>query len=161
MLTAVVWGVSTPRPFASTLAALVPAAVDGALREVVVAGLPNDPDCRSIADHAGCRVAATDGVPAEASARLRGSWILLLRSGDRLPEDWLDGVDRHLARSDRPARLTVQRHDWPRWRRLVGWRAFACLVPRDELGRNEAATWTALASAPRGPVLRTGRPRRD
>ncbi|MBB3949630.1 hypothetical protein [Aureimonas jatrophae] len=160
MLTAIVWGVSSPRPFAATLADLVPAAVDGALRDVVVVGLRDEGTCRAIADQAGCRLLA-DSAPAVHSSSLKGRWILLLQSGDRLPVDWLSAIDRHMSDQDGAARLVVERSHWPAWKRLIGRHPVAPLIARNEIARSQARSWLELASASHGPRLRAGRPHRD
>ncbi len=93
MLTVLIHGADDAAALAQTLAPLVAGAVEGILRDVVVLDARGD-DVRRVADHAGCRVDGVAEVLAGAGM-LKGDWILLLRAGDRLPDNWIDRVLRH------------------------------------------------------------------
>ena len=73
-----------PDAVVRTLSALVPAAIEGLIRDVVLAAPSGNADLRKIADHAGCELAEADH-PRDAIAaglkRARGESLLVLRAG--------------------------------------------------------------------------------
>ena len=73
-----------PEAVVASLAALVPAVIDGLVHEASLAVTAGDPTMREIADHAGCQlveaVAAAE-VLAAALAAARGPRVLVLRAG--------------------------------------------------------------------------------
>lgn len=153
MLTVLIHHADDPAAFAQTLTPLVSGAVEGILRDVVVLDA-QDESVRRVADHAGCRLAAMADVLA-APDRLKGEWILIVRSGDRLPDNWIDRVARHAG--GRPgaaaARLPVPQAGV--FDRLFGRSRGAVLVSR--------AALAAAAPASGGRIdrlLRALRPRR-
>lgn len=91
---------------ARTLASLVEAAVEGAVREVIVIDADGAPGVAHVADHAGCRMAATQPAAIEAA---RGDWLLMLEPGARLLQGWSESVLAHAAEAERPARLSRDR----------------------------------------------------
>ncbi|KQT88027.1 hypothetical protein [Aurantimonas sp. Leaf443] len=113
---------------ALSLAALVPGAVDGLVREVVLFDRGMEAGARRVADHAGCRVA--DGAAFRASIEgSRGEWLLFLEPGARLKTGWIEAVVEHvervgLGRGRVPAaRFSPARGDRPGFlKRLVGGR---------------------------------------
>jgi hypothetical protein len=71
-----------------TLSSLVPAAIEGLVRDVTLATVAGDPQAARVADHAGCGLveAASPGlVIAGALAATRGDLVFVLRAG-RAPE---------------------------------------------------------------------------
>ena len=76
------------------LTVLVPAAVDGLVREVLAADEGSTDPTLLICDDAGVEV-VTDGI-ASAMKRARQDWILLLPADIRLPGDWAERVARGL-----------------------------------------------------------------
>lgn len=88
---------------ARTLASLVPAAVEGAVREVIVIDPEHAPGVGLVADHAGCRTAETLLAAIEAA---KSEWLLLLEPGARLLDGWSESVLAHAAGAGRPARLS-------------------------------------------------------
>ncbi len=96
---------------AAQMAMLVPAAVDGLVKEVVlVAG--DEAGVEALAEDSGARlVTARGGVAirlAAGAAVARGDWILTLRSAPALREGWREPVEKHLAGgAGAPAVLTV------------------------------------------------------
>jgi hypothetical protein len=88
---------------APTFASLAPAAVDGLVREVIVADAAASSEVAAFAEEAGARlVAAGSQSFAQACAGARHTWLLLLRSGTRLETGWGQAAWRHL--SDHPDR---------------------------------------------------------
>ncbi|WP_246191263.1 glycosyl transferase family 2 [Aureimonas leprariae] len=80
----------------ATLATLVPGAVEGLVREVLVVDRGTDAATRKVADHAGCRVVA-ELEAAQAVANAKGDWVMLIEPGARLSAGWIEAVAEHLA----------------------------------------------------------------
>jgi glycosyltransferase involved in cell wall biosynthesis len=82
------------RALVPTLAALVPGATAGIVREVIVADGGSRDDTQQVADIAGCEfVASTEppGARLAAAARLaRGDWLMFLRPGAVPASTWID-----------------------------------------------------------------------
>lgn len=85
---------------AAQLAMLVPAAVDGLVKEVVLVG-DGHPGVEALAEDSGARLVTASG---EVATRLtagvavaRGDWILTLRADPVLREGWREPVEKHLA----------------------------------------------------------------
>ncbi len=75
---------ASPEAMARTLASLVPAAVEGLIRDVTLAALTGADQARTIADHAGCSLAeaaAPEGVLAAGLAGVRNELVFILRAG--------------------------------------------------------------------------------
>lgn len=96
---------------AAQMAMLVPAAVDGLVKEVILVA-EGEPGVEALAEDSGARlVKAVGGVAtrlAAGAAAARGDWILTLRSAPALREGWREPVEKHLAGgAGAPAVLTV------------------------------------------------------
>lgn len=93
-----------------TLAGLVGAAVDGMVREVIVADGGSTDATLEIADDAGARILRTtpDRRLAEGCAVARSDWLLILPPGRRPAEGWEAVAAAHLAK--RPARAACFRN---------------------------------------------------
>lgn len=85
---------------AAQMAMLVPAAVDGLVKEVILAG-GDHPGLEALAEDSGARrVRASSGIGAcfsAGAAVAKGDWILTLRSEPVLREGWREPLERHLA----------------------------------------------------------------
>ena len=85
------------RALLPTLAALVPGAVAGIVREVIVADAGSGDATKQIADSAGCRVLILQGgrgARLRAAADLaRGPWFLFLQPGIVPAPGWIDEVE--------------------------------------------------------------------
>ncbi len=57
---------------------------------------PRPKTCGVVADHAGCRLAGAVEVLARPQA-LKGEWVLVVKGGERLPDNWIERVVRHAA----------------------------------------------------------------
>jgi hypothetical protein len=100
----------------TTLAALVPGAVAGVVREVIVADGGSMDETERVADVAGCRfIASPEPLGARlsaAAATARADWLLFLQPGSVLGSRWIDEVQRFMhktARDGSPARAAVFR----------------------------------------------------
>ena len=80
---------------ASTLATLVPGAVEGIVREVVLVDRGMGEDARKVADHAGCRIVASKDLR-EALKTAKGEWLMFLEPGARLMAGWIGAVIDHV-----------------------------------------------------------------
>ena len=101
MISVVIATHNDERTLGQSLAALVPAAVDGLVREVILADAGSTDDTLEIAEDAGARVVRTEGPEADRLARgceaARGDWLLLLQAGHVPPAGWAQAAVRHLA----------------------------------------------------------------
>ncbi|MEF2552394.1 glycosyl transferase family 2 [Aurantimonas sp. A2-1-M11] len=79
---------------AASLASLIPGAVEGLVREVVLVDRGMDENARKVADHAGCRIVAAGDFRTAIEAA-RGDWLLLLEPGARLLPGWMEAVVEH------------------------------------------------------------------
>ena len=104
---------SAPQPasleaVARSLSALVPAAIEGLVRDVTLASAGESEDLRKIADHAGCEIAmasAPAGVIAAGLAAARGDLLLILRAGYAPQAGFIEEVADHYQRATRPDAL--------------------------------------------------------
>jgi glycosyltransferase involved in cell wall biosynthesis len=78
------------------LSALVPAAVTGLVREVILADGGSADGTLTIAEDAGARVVAGDVAAAVATAK--GDWLLILLPTTRLEPGWEAETDHHIKR---------------------------------------------------------------
>ena len=96
MLTVIIPTRDSERPLVHTLAALVPGATAGLVREVIVADGGSRDDTEQVADIAGCVFLASGG-PLEnrlnaAARRARGEWLMFLRPGIVPGPMWIDDI---------------------------------------------------------------------
>lgn len=94
---------------ARTLASLVGGAVEGVVREVIVLDGGSTDQTLRVAEHAGCHV-VTQGFAA-AVGQAKGDWLLMLESGARPAEGWIEAVLDHISGLSTPARFTASRDD--------------------------------------------------
>jgi glycosyltransferase involved in cell wall biosynthesis len=92
------------RPLLPTLAALVPGAAAGTVREVIVADAGSHDATAEIADVAGCRLLVSDrprGARLKAAAATaRSGWLLFLMPGVIPDVTWVDETRRFAERTD-------------------------------------------------------------
>lgn len=109
MLTVVVCANDSAAELAGLLAALVPAAVDGLVREVIVTDPAPRAEIRAICEDAGAELAPSF---AEAAAQAHYEVVLVLPAGMRLRAGWEAAVGERLARGGGPASLAGERDGW-------------------------------------------------
>lgn len=100
MLSVIIPTLNSERVLALTLSVLIPGAVSGLVREVMVADGGSIDKTLEIADGAGCAVLAS-GAPLggrlhAAAAAARSSWLMFLRPGTVLEPSWLDEATRFI-----------------------------------------------------------------
>jgi hypothetical protein len=94
MLSVIIATHDSERPLVATLAALVPGATAGAVREVIVADGGSHDETEQVADIAGCRF-LTSGQPLGARLKTaaetaRGEWLMFLRPGTVPGLSWVE-----------------------------------------------------------------------
>jgi len=96
MFTVIIATHDSERPLVATLAALVPGATAGVIREVIVADARSTDETEQVADIAGCVFFSSDqplGAQLKAAAaKARGEWLVFLRPGAVPGADWIDDV---------------------------------------------------------------------
>jgi glycosyltransferase involved in cell wall biosynthesis len=104
MLSVIIATDESERALVSTLAALVPGATAGAIREVIVADKGSRDQTAEVADVAGCRILVS---PAPLAARLRaaaavarGAWLMFLRPGVAPDATWIAEVMRFVEQAE-------------------------------------------------------------
>jgi glycosyltransferase involved in cell wall biosynthesis len=104
MLSVVIATQDSERALVPTLSALVPGAVAGVVREVIVADAGSRDASTTIADGAGCRVlksTATRGARLKAAAHTaRAPWLLFLRPGIVPDATWIDETRRFIEETE-------------------------------------------------------------
>jgi len=95
---------------ARTLASLIPAAVEGVVRDVLVCDRGSSDQTHRVAEHAGCHFIAEGGVAAGIK-QAKGEWLLILEPGARLVEGWTEAVLDHVGKNMMPARFSRSRDD--------------------------------------------------
>jgi hypothetical protein len=104
MITALIHAEGLPEELAATLAALVPAVVEGLVGDAVIVAGQDDPELTAISELSGAKLVlvSPDIDPWRAGAALaRREWLLCLRSGDVPREGWMRAVDRFVATATR------------------------------------------------------------
>lgn len=103
---------------AKTLASLVPGAVEGLVREVIVCDHGSSDGTELVAEHTGCVFLATASYK-DALARARSDWVLILKPRARLVPGWIEAAREHVAVADRPATFSRSRQTelsfWSKW----------------------------------------------
>jgi cellulose synthase/poly-beta-1,6-N-acetylglucosamine synthase-like glycosyltransferase len=109
MLSVIIETQNDEDPLARTLASLVGAAVEGAVREVIVCDRGSSDSTARVADHAGCTLIA--GKIGQAIERAKSDWLLVIEPGARPLEGWAEHVAGHLAHQTIAARFSRSTED--------------------------------------------------
>jgi glycosyltransferase involved in cell wall biosynthesis len=109
MFSVIIPTADSERALVPTLAALVPGATAGIIREVIVTDAQSRDQTEEVADIAGCRFVLSAeplGVRLNATARAaRGDWLMFLRPGSVPGPTWIDetiAFADEISRRDRP-----------------------------------------------------------
>jgi len=109
MLSVIIPTEGVERTAVATLAALVPGAAAGVVREVLLVDCADDGIIERVADVAGCRFLAFKGTRAEALAagarHARAPWLMFLHAGAVLDNGWIEETSQFIGRvsaGDRP-----------------------------------------------------------
>jgi glycosyltransferase involved in cell wall biosynthesis len=106
MLSVIIPTHNSEEPLVRTLAALVPGATTGIVREVLVADGGSHDETEKVADVAGCEFLSMDSPPGRrlkaAAAKARSPWFLFLLPGTVLDAPWTGEVGRFI---QQPAHL--------------------------------------------------------
>jgi glycosyltransferase involved in cell wall biosynthesis len=104
MLSVVIATENAERTLVPTLAALVPGAMAGVVREVIVADGGSSDATTMIADAAGCRIDVTQAPLGkrlrQAAASARAGWLLFLRPGAVPDSTWTDEARRFIEQAE-------------------------------------------------------------
>jgi len=109
MLSVIIPTEGIEQPAVATLAALVPGAAAGVVREVLLVDRAGSAVIERVADVAGCRFLASDGTRAAALAagarQARSPWLMFLHAGAVLDGGWIEETTQFIqgvASSGRP-----------------------------------------------------------
>ena len=126
MISVVIPTHESERLLVPTLAALVPGAIAGVVREVIIADAGSQDGTAKVADVAGCRV---EVAPGPLGARLasaanvsRSAWLMFLRPGSVPDANWIDAIENFLRDCDlgESERAAVFRRRPARGRSTIG-----------------------------------------
>jgi glycosyltransferase involved in cell wall biosynthesis len=96
---------NSERVLVPTLAMLVPGAMSGVVREVIIADAGSTDETVEIADIAGCTVLSSSAPLAArlraAAAAARSPWLMFLRPGAVLDSTWIDETSTFIEESER------------------------------------------------------------
>lgn len=110
MLSVIIETKNCEEPLARTLASLVGAVVEGAVRDVIIVDLGSTDSTLKVAEHAGCAAAVS---LAAALSQAKCDWLLLIEPGARLSDGWTDSAVAHAARRAQPGHFTRTRASRP------------------------------------------------
>ena len=129
--------------FGAVLAALVGGAVEGLVKEVVVADAGSTDRTLELAEEAGCKVIAAEkgrgGQLRAGAAAAKGDWLLFLHADTVLSPDWVKAVAAHVARHPGKAGYFRLRFDDPSstarlWEKGVALRCAVLGLPYGDQG---------------------------
>jgi glycosyltransferase involved in cell wall biosynthesis len=108
MLSVIIETKNHAEDLARTLSSLVPAAVEGVVRDVTVRDHGSSDETRKVCEHAGVRWLEVGDI-GHAIKQTRSDWILLLAPGARLMDGWIEPVAIHMQKQTQPARFSRSR----------------------------------------------------
>jgi len=117
MLSVIIPTRDSERTLVATLAALVPAAMEGLIAEVVIADGGSHDDTAAVADVAGCKFRTLEGSLGRrlktAAAAARAPWLLFLQPGTVLDAPWLGEARRFVEQPSGGLRAATFRRGAP------------------------------------------------
>jgi glycosyltransferase involved in cell wall biosynthesis len=136
MLSVVIPTLNSERVLVPTLAMLVPGAMSGLVREVIIADAGSTDETLEVADVAGCTVLSSSQPLAAqlraAAAAARAPWLMFLRAGAVLDTTWIDETTRFIEESERSdgsaavfRKAVSARASYPALREILGLLAFS------------------------------------
>ncbi len=132
MISVIVPTFNDEQRLAACLAPLVPAAMEGLVRELLLADGGSTDATFEIADDAGARFLKSEGEAgariAAAIAKAKGPWLLILDPTVRLEFGWEAAALSHMNARKAPARFRLQKSDGGLFDRLFAPKARALLV---------------------------------
>ena len=112
MLSVIIPTHESERALVPTLACLVPGATAGLIREVILADAGSHDETAKVGDVAGCNFLPLPGPPgarlAAAASKARSPWLMFVRPGILLDDEWVGDATRLIEHCGRP-RGRVQR----------------------------------------------------
>jgi len=107
MLSVVIPTEDSEHPLLTTLAALVPGAAAGTIREVIVADAGSRDQTQEVADIAGCRIMVQPATSSAArlkaaAAMARGPWLMFIEPGVVPDATWIAEVTHFIEAAERP-----------------------------------------------------------
>ena len=112
MLSVVIATENAERNLVPTLAALVPGATAGIVREVIVADAGSSDETAMIADAAGCRIEVAQAPLGhrlrQAAASARAAWLLFLRPGTVPDLTWIEETRRFIEHAELSGRVETR-----------------------------------------------------
>jgi glycosyltransferase involved in cell wall biosynthesis len=108
MLSVIIETKNHAEDLARTLSSLVPAAVEGVVRDVTVRDHGSSDETRRVCEHAGVRWLEIGDI-GHAIKQTRSDWVLLLAPGARLIDGWIEPVAMHMQKQTLPARFSRSR----------------------------------------------------
>ncbi len=158
MISVILLTLNDEATLADALADLVPAAVDGLVREVLAVDGGSTDATPEILEDAGARVVSRTGTIGErlaaGAAAAKGAWLMVLPPGPALFPTWQRDVAQHIERhGDAVGLMKAERAGW--W---PGRGAEALLISRLRLDRSGG--FAAGDKGVTGVIRRAGRPRR-
>src|SRR5690606_13593880 len=114
MLSIVLHTHNSAEGLARSLAALVPAVIDGVLRRVIVIDGGSQDQSLMVAEQMGCDVFPERKFE-EAVEGISTRWILLLQPGAILPGGWEAVARKHIEESKAPARFSLAKEKERPW----------------------------------------------
>jgi len=103
MISVVMVTARDPMAVAALLEELVPSAVNGLVREVILPTVESTPETRDIADDAGATL--IDGTFDAAVYAAKSRWVLILEASLPRQAGWLEKVARHVSRGSGECRI--------------------------------------------------------
>jgi glycosyltransferase involved in cell wall biosynthesis len=113
LITVIIGTENNGRILVPTLAALVPGAAAGAIREVIVADGGSTDATAEVAEIAGCEFLASKDAPLaqrlrDAAQRARAAWLMFLRPGVLLDSTWIEEAHRFIEHAERSGQSDVR-----------------------------------------------------